>query len=86
MKGHAEFDIEADYYFAPTFLRGTPGQKLTLAVKNELGTLHNLSLPEQHLDKDILRKEKVTAEGVHRWAVSLSPRLWPMMQASSSAR
>jgi YVTN family beta-propeller protein len=58
--GHTELELEADdYYFAPTFLRGNPGQKLTLEVENESATLHNLSIPAQGLDKDIPPKGKV---------------------------
>jgi YVTN family beta-propeller protein len=60
VKGQAEMDLEADdYYFAPTFLRGKPGQKLTLEVENESGTLHNFSIPDQHIDQDIPPKGKV---------------------------
>jgi YVTN family beta-propeller protein len=63
VKGQAELDLEADdYYFAPTFLRGEPGQQLTLEIENESGTLHNISLPEQHIDKDIPPKGKVKVE------------------------
>jgi YVTN family beta-propeller protein len=63
VKGQAELDLEADdYYFAPTFLRGEPGQKLTLEIENESGTLHNISLPEQHIDTDIPPKGKVKVE------------------------
>jgi YVTN family beta-propeller protein len=41
--GLVEIALEADdYYFAPTFLHGEPGQSLTLVVENESGTLHNL--------------------------------------------
>jgi YVTN family beta-propeller protein len=62
-KGQAELDLEADdYYFAPTFLRGEPGQKLTLEIENESGTLHNISLPEQHIDTDIPPKGKVRVD------------------------
>jgi YVTN family beta-propeller protein len=58
--GQAEMDLEADdYYFAPTFLRGAPGQTLTLEIENESGTLHNFSIPEQHIDTDIPPKGKV---------------------------
>jgi YVTN family beta-propeller protein len=63
VKGQAELDLEADdYYFAPTFLRGEPGQKLTLEIENESGTLHNISLPEQHIDTDIPPKGKMKVE------------------------
>jgi YVTN family beta-propeller protein len=61
VKGKQEVELEADeYYFKPTFLQGTPGQRLTLAIENESGTLHNISLPDQHLDVDIPPKGKVT--------------------------
>ena len=56
-----EVELEADaYYFKPTFLQGAPGQKLTLEIENESGTLHNISMPEQQLDVDIPPKGKVT--------------------------
>ena len=75
MTGQAELDLEADdYYFAPTFLRGAPGQTLTLEIENESGTLHNFSIPEQHIDKDIPPKGKVKVDvtippsgAVHFW-------------------
>ena len=52
--GHVSLKLEADdYYFSPTFIRGQPGQKLTLEVANESGTLHNLSMPALGLDNDI---------------------------------
>jgi len=65
VKGQTTIELEADeYYFKPTFLQGTPGQRLALEIENESGTLHNLSLPEQHLDTDIPPKGKVTVEVV----------------------
>ena len=61
--GQAELDLEADdYYFAPTFLRGAPGQTLTLEIENESGTLHNFSIPDQHVDQDIPPKGKVQVD------------------------
>ncbi len=61
--GKTELDLEADdYYFAPTFLRGTPGQKLKLEVENESGTLHNISIPALKIDRDIPPKSKVELE------------------------
>jgi YVTN family beta-propeller protein len=63
--GKKEIELEADeYYFKPTFLQGTPGQRLKLEIENESGTLHNISLPEQHLDVDIPPKGKVTVDVV----------------------
>jgi YVTN family beta-propeller protein len=63
VKGQAELELEADdYYFAPTFLHGEPGQRLTLEIENESGTLHNLSIPALQLDTDVPPKGKVQVE------------------------
>lgn len=63
VKGKGELDLEADnYYFEPTFLRGTPGQKLKLEIENDSATLHNFSIPEQQIDVDIPRRGKVVVE------------------------
>jgi YVTN family beta-propeller protein len=63
VRGLTRVEVEADdYYFAPTFLRGTPGQRLTLVVENESGTLHNLSIPALHVDRDVPPKGKVEVE------------------------
>jgi len=65
VKGQTTVELEADeYYFKPTFLQGAPGQRLRLEIENESGTLHNISLPEQHLDMDIPPKGTVTVEVV----------------------
>lgn len=61
--GVSKLTIEADdFYFSPTFLKGTAGQKLTLEVENESNTLHNISGPSVSLDKDIPAKGKVEVE------------------------
>jgi YVTN family beta-propeller protein len=61
--GLAEIALEADdYYFAPTFLHGEPGQPLTLAVENASGTLHNLSIPALQIDQDIPPKARATMQ------------------------
>src|SRR3989441_2653372 len=63
VRGKAAVHLEADdYYFEPTFLRGQPGQTVKLEIENESGTLHNLSLPAQGLDKDIPPKGTVEVE------------------------
>lgn len=65
VKGQTTVELEADeYYFKPTFLQGAPGQRLTLKIENESGTLHNLSLPAQQLDVDIPPRGKVAVEVV----------------------
>jgi plastocyanin len=52
--GLAELALEADdYYFAPTYLQGGSGQALTLTVNNHSGTLHNLSIPDLQIDRDL---------------------------------
>src|SRR5439155_8482293 len=62
-RSRPKLSLEADdYYFSPTFLRGKPGQKLTLLVENEARTLHNLSIPALGIDKDIPPKGKVQVD------------------------
>jgi YVTN family beta-propeller protein len=59
----SKLELEADdYYFSPTFLRGKPGQKLTLLVESEARTLHNMSISSLGIDKDIPPKGKVQTE------------------------
>jgi YVTN family beta-propeller protein len=59
---HGTMDVRAaaqagvrvdDYYFAPTVLRGRPGQRLSLRVENAASTLHNLSATALGLDRDL---------------------------------
>src|SRR5438094_9550312 len=60
VRNMAKLELEADdYYFSPTFLRGKPGQKLTLLVESEASTLHNIRIPALGIDKDIPPKGKV---------------------------
>ncbi len=42
-----------DYAFTPTFVRGDPGQRLTLVVQSRSGLLHNLSIPGQRVDTNL---------------------------------
>jgi plastocyanin len=42
-----------DFYFKGTFIRGEPGQKLTLAISNTAAQVHNISIPGQGLDRDL---------------------------------
>ncbi len=56
----SRLELEADdYYFSPTFLRGAPGQKLTLLVESEASTLHNISIPALGIDQDVPPKGKI---------------------------
>jgi YVTN family beta-propeller protein len=60
VRGLTRVEIEVDdYYFAPTFLRGDPGQRVTLVVENELATLHNITVPALQVDRDVPPKGKV---------------------------
>jgi plastocyanin len=48
-------DEDGVFYMEPTVLMGSPGQSLTIELKNESknGTLHNFSLTEQNIDMDV---------------------------------
>ncbi len=49
-----ETEVELDdYYFSPTVLKGTPGQKVTLELKNEGKVEHNFTIDSQGIDKDL---------------------------------
>jgi YVTN family beta-propeller protein len=63
VKDGTTLNVEADdYYFQPTFLRGKPGQKITLEIDNNSSALHNISIPQQKVDRDILPKGRVRIE------------------------
>src|SRR5712692_331296 len=55
--GKGELELVTDsFYFEPTFLQGAPGQKLKLAIRNEAGIQHNLTVVGQDIDQDIPAK------------------------------
>lgn len=59
--GMSTFTIHADnYYFDPSVLKGTAGQKLTLVIENVSDTQHNFSIDAQHINKDLSGMAKVT--------------------------
>ena len=63
VRNRSKLELEADdYYFSPTFLRGKPGQKLTLVVESEGSMLHNISIPELGIDKDVPPKGKIQVD------------------------
>ena len=63
VRNRSKLELEADdYYFSPTFLRGKPGQKLTLIVESEGNMLHNISIPQLGIDKDVPPKGKVQVD------------------------
>ena len=54
----SSFELEADndgnnFYFNPTILKGTPGQKVTLEIKNEGSVKHNFTIEDQKIDQDL---------------------------------
>ena len=51
-----------DYYFGPTFLRGKPGQRVRLRIENESGTLHNITIAGQQVDRDILPRKTIEVD------------------------
>jgi plastocyanin len=49
--GSRMLDMEMDNdYFSPTVLKGVPGSRLTIDLKNEGSRIHNFSIPSQHVD------------------------------------
>src|SRR5205809_4569147 len=42
-----------DYYFEPTVLKGTPGQKVKLELKNEGNNAHTFTVSEQSVDQEV---------------------------------
>jgi plastocyanin len=59
VSGKTEVELD-DYYFEPTVLKGRPGSKVTLELKNEGKVEHNFSIDAQHIDKDIDAGESAT--------------------------
>ncbi|MEA2588297.1 MAG: hypothetical protein QOH66_1224 [Actinomycetota bacterium] len=42
-----------DFFFKPTVLRGRPGQRLTVTLSNQGNSLHDFSIPAQHIDANV---------------------------------
>lgn len=58
LTGKATFDLNLDndgghFYFEPTVLKGTPGQKVTLTLSNIGNTKHNFTLAAQQINTDV---------------------------------
>jgi YVTN family beta-propeller protein len=61
--GQSEAELEADdYYFEPAILHGELGQRLTLHVKNESGTLHNFTAPGLQIIRDLPPHDSVDVQ------------------------
>jgi plastocyanin len=42
-----------NFYFNPTILKGTAGQKVTLDLSNKGSALHNFSITDQNVNQDV---------------------------------
>jgi plastocyanin len=63
VSGESKVEVELDDdYFAPTVLEGTPGERLTLELKNEGGSEHNLTIDELSIDQDVEPDEEAEVE------------------------
>ena len=51
-----------DNYFEPTVLEGTPGQKVTLELKNEGETAHTFTMAEQSIDQEVQPGDEAEAD------------------------
>ena len=52
--GESEARLEADdFYFEPTVLVGTAGQRLTIEVENEGSATHTFTIDEQGIDEEL---------------------------------
>lgn len=56
--GQSAFTLNLDndpgvYYFQPTVLKGSPGQKVTLTLKNAGSIKHNFTLASQNINQDV---------------------------------
>ncbi len=63
VSGMNEVKVEMDdFYFSPTVLKGTPGQKVTLELENEGKVEHNLTIDSQGIDKDVEAGKSATVQ------------------------
>ena len=54
VRGLGELTLDAgSFYFSPTFLRGGPGQEVTLHIRNVSSAHHNFAIEEQGINVDI---------------------------------
>ena len=61
VSGSLSVDVEmGDYYFSPTVIQATSGQKLTLNLSNHGTVAHNFSLASQGIDRDVLPNQSAS--------------------------
>lgn len=59
--GQSAVTIHADnYYFEPSILKGSAGQKVTLTIENTSSTQHNFTISSQNINQALNSKAKVT--------------------------
>ena len=59
--GKVEVELD-DYYFSPTILKGKPGEKVELELKNEGKTTHTFTISEQSINKEIQPGDETEVE------------------------
>jgi len=63
VSGMSSVDVEQDdFYFEPTVLKGSPGQKITIELENEGNVEHNFSISDQGVDQDVDAGEKAEVD------------------------
>ena len=65
MGSSVHFTLEADnddgqFYFNPTFLKITPGSKITVELENDGSTEHNFSIEALNINQDLEKGQKKT--------------------------
>jgi plastocyanin len=60
VSGMSEASVEMDdeFYFEPTVLKGTAGQTLTIELENEGSLEHNFTLEDQNVNQDVQPGQK----------------------------
>jgi plastocyanin len=59
--GKVEIEMDDDY-FEPTILQGTPGEKVTLELKNEGESAHTLTISDQGIDTEVQPGDEAEAD------------------------
>jgi plastocyanin len=59
--GKVEIEMYDDY-FEPTILKGTPGQTVTLELKNEGENPHTLTISDQNIDQEVQPADEAEAD------------------------
>ena len=58
-----ELEIEQDdFYFKPTFVKATPGAKVTIKLHNEGSAEHTFTIDSLHIDEDLQPDAEKTVE------------------------